>query len=125
MDLERQNRYFGFRLGGVAAAFEERASEQCCLLLTLANARSTSATIVIELRDGSETWLALRPFEKLLVYPPLVVARTAQDVVDAFRSESLGRGSADVAGGSRDKEVGGKADYVIRVPEVSPLLTPV
>jgi len=89
MDLERQNRHFGFRLGGVTAAFEERASEQCCLLLTLANARSTPAGVVVGLRDGSEMRIALRPFEKSVVYPPLVVARTAQAVFDVFRVERL------------------------------------
>ena len=73
IDVARQDRCFVFRLDGVTAAFEERGGERSCLLRTLTNTRPTPATVVVRLEGGWVVRLALLSFQKLGVYPPLVV----------------------------------------------------
>lgn len=50
-----------------------RVKDVACLLLTLTNTRPTPATVVVPLEGGQAVQFALLSFQKLEVYPPLVV----------------------------------------------------
>ncbi len=79
--MERQNRYFAFRLDGVTAALEKRGKERGYLLHTLTNTRPAPATVVVQLWGERVAQLDLLPLQKLGVYPPLVVAGKGQDTL--------------------------------------------
>lgn len=86
IDVARQDRCFAFRVGGVTAALEERerGGEHSCMLWTLTNTWPTPATIVVRLQGGRAVRLALLSFQKLALYPPLVVAGGAQTVFETL-----------------------------------------
>jgi hypothetical protein len=84
IDVIRQNRCFALHLDGVTAAYEEQCEGRGCLLLTLTNTQPTPATAVVPLEGGQAVQFALLPFQKLEVYPPLVVAGEVQDASGTF-----------------------------------------
>jgi hypothetical protein len=69
-----QDRCFVFRQDGVTAVFAEQPGERSCLLRTLTNTRSTHASVVIRLEGDQVARFTLLPFQKLGVYPAMVVA---------------------------------------------------
>jgi hypothetical protein len=89
IDVARRDGCFAVCREGVTAALEERerGREHNCLLRTLTNTRPTPATVVVRLQERQVVRLALLPFQKLAVYPPLVVAGGAQTVFGTFAVE--------------------------------------
>ncbi len=61
------------RIDGVTATFEIREGH-CALLRTLSNRTGTTTAVTIPLDDNQTTRYTLRPFQKLVVYPPVGVA---------------------------------------------------
>ncbi len=60
------------RLNGLTVTFE--AGEQGYILRSLSNHTGATASITIPLNDNRTTRYTLRPFQKMVVYPPVMMA---------------------------------------------------
>jgi hypothetical protein len=78
--MGNRDRYFAFRLNGVTAAFEVRDEQNDCLLRSMTNCRPLRVGVFLRLRGGQAERFILQPFQKLDVYPPLVMNGGPRDV---------------------------------------------
>ena len=67
------------RLNGLTVTFE--VGERGYILRSLSNHSGTTASITIPLHDNRMTQYTLRPFQKMVVYPPVGVA---EDTIASF-----------------------------------------
>jgi hypothetical protein len=94
IDVARQDRSSTLRLDGIVVAFEQCETGQGCLLRTLTNTRPTPATVVVRLRGGKLVRLALLPFQKTGIYPPLVVDETYEVFATSTIEQGQNRGAS-------------------------------
>jgi hypothetical protein len=84
IDRTGATRELVLRWEGVTAVFTRSAEGTFYWLCTLNNTRPRPATFRFGARNGEVKAFALRPFQKLAVYPPLMVAREALSVAEAL-----------------------------------------
>lgn len=65
------------RLGGVTATCEIRPGHACYLLRSLSNSKSQPTTVEVRLLNEQVKRFSLLPFQKLVIYPPLVVTASS------------------------------------------------
>ena len=87
IDVARQDCSSTLRLNGIVAVFEQCEAEQGCLLRTLTNTQPVPTTVIVQLLGGEPVQLALLPFQKTGIYPPLVVVDGIYEVFAASAVE--------------------------------------